>query len=204
MDLLVTEHLAGNLGHGIAARHFDLLDLFSGNRRKSLLDHPEIEFFQRRYVVADRVLGIVAAIDEGIFQAFYAGVDVFYDNLPVWLPYEPAPFDEVERELVRPSHANVGGHADPCNVLFDKSAIIFSDPPIFQRVVKRIAGVFSFDMMKTGVRGDRIPCGFFLCHITLSRTGILKRSQKTRIICRRDLTLRDECGVIGIPKKCHS
>jgi len=38
----------------------------------------------------------------------------------------------------------------------------------------------------------------------LCRAGILERYHKTQNIFRRDLARRDECGVIGISKKCHS
>jgi hypothetical protein len=85
--------------------------------------------------------------DPCIFQMANAGIDIINGIGSVWAKKSPH-FYEIKRELINSSRADIAGHRDPCNMIFDKSAVIGGDSSLLKCICERTGSVLGFDVVK--------------------------------------------------------
>jgi hypothetical protein len=87
------------------------------------------------------------AVHPGSLQPLDTSEDIF-DGIGPEGVEEPAPFNEVESELVDSALADIALHRNPGDMLLDQCPVIRGDPPFVERPGERVLGILGFDVVK--------------------------------------------------------
>src|SRR5208283_558440 len=115
-----------------AAGCFDLPDLVLMDVTDPFSDQPEVKFLKGRDVVPDSTCGVRVAFGTRTFEPADTGIDVIDGIGPVWAQ-EPSHLHQVKRELVDPARTDIAGRLDPCNMILNKSTVVFGNLTILNR-----------------------------------------------------------------------